>query len=175
MQLVKKLLRQIMLCRFWMCGVVLLVLPRHSLVEILSVTLFLGLLCTLFGLHFFVAHCRSLLAEAMRVTVSARRMRELGMKECEPSGEDFPHVMALARLCERDEGQRTLRFVQIYYHVLTVIYWLSGGSAPRVARHAEFERAACSHFAVVVVETRLASMRQLVSFPWEHGAGSDDA
>jgi|SRR5260370_28353326 len=158
-----------------MCGVVLLVLPRHSLVEILSVTLFLGLLGTLFGLHFFVAHCRSLLAEAMRVTVSAHRMSELGMKEAVPSGEDFPHLMALARLCERDEGKRSLRFVQIYYRLLTVMYWVSGGSAPRVARHAEFERAACSHFAVVVLEKRLASMRQLVSFPWEQTAGSDDA
>ena len=129
--------------------------------------IFLGLLCCVLSLQFFVVYCRALLAESAQVELSPSTISDFCVKEDEGSGDDFPRMVALAGLCQEFDGVHGLRFVEIYYRLLTPIQRASAGSAPRLANRIERERRACTHFAAVVLEKRIARTRRLLedSYP----------
>jgi len=120
-----------------------------------------GLTCLVLVFHFFVAYCRSLLAAAVRVTLSGRTAIDFEIRHNASSGDDFPRLRALAGICQDSDGERNLRLVQIYYRLLEIVHPLFGATTLRIATRVENERRACTHFAAVVLEKRVGHAREL--------------
>src|SRR5260370_5639593 len=120
-----------------------------------------GLTCLVLVFHFFVAYCSSLLAAAVRVTLSGRTAIDFEITHNASSGDDFPRLRALAGICQDSDGERNLRLVQIYYRLLEIVHPLFGATTPRIATRVENERRACTHFASVVLEKRVRHVRGL--------------
>jgi len=123
---------------------------------------FLGLLCCVLSFQFLIFYCLALLAESAQVELSPTTISDFCLKEDEASGDDFARIVALARMCQETEEERSLRFVQIYYCLLTPILQLSVASGPRLAKRVQHERRACTHFAAVILEKRIARARQFL-------------
>jgi hypothetical protein len=123
--------------------------------------LFLIVLCCVVIFQFFIVYCRSLLAEFARIAISPDVMTDLSIKEDEASGDDFSRLAALARLCQDTEEVYRLHFVQFYYRVLTALYRIPAGPESRFAKLMNRERRACTHFAAVIIERRIAGARQI--------------
>ena len=122
---------------------------------------FLIVMCCVAIFQFFIVYCRSLLAEFARIAISPGVMTDLSIKEDEASGDDFPRLAGLARLCQETEEVYRLHFVQFYYRLLTALYRISAGPGTRFAKLMNRERRACTHFAAVIIERRIAGARQI--------------
>jgi len=133
---------------------------EHAFTSMLFI--FLGLLCCVLSFQFFIVYCRALLAESAQVELSPNTISYFCVKEDEASGDDFARIVALVRMCQNTEEARSLRFVQIYYRLLTPILRLSVVSGPRLAKRVQHERRACTHFAAVILEKRIARARQFL-------------
>jgi len=120
-----------------------------------------GLACLVLAFKFFAAYCRSLLARAAQVTLSPQTAIDFEIKRDASSGDDFPRVRALARLCQDSDGERNLRIVQTYYYLLEIVNPSFKATVPRIAMYVENERRACTHFAAVVLEKRIGHVREL--------------
>src|SRR5258707_672948 len=72
---------------------------------------FLIVVCCFAIIQFFIVYCRSL-AEFARIAISPGVMTDLSIKEDEASGDDFPRLAGLARLCQETEEVYRLHFVE---------------------------------------------------------------
>ena len=123
--------------------------------------LFLIVVCCFVIFQFFIVYCRSLLAEFARIAISPGVMTDLSIKEDEASGDDFPRLAGLARLCQETEEVYRLHSVQFYYRLLTALYRIPTGPGTRFAKLMNRERRACTHFAAVIIERRIAGARKI--------------
>src|SRR5258708_20024347 len=94
------------------------------------VFLFLIVVCCIAIFQLFIVYCRSLLAEFARIAISPGVMTDLSIKEDEASGDDFPRLAGLARLCQETEEVYRLHFVQFYYRLLPALYRVPPGPGP---------------------------------------------
>src|SRR5258706_16221032 len=122
---------------------------------------FLIVVCCFVIFQFFIVYCRSLLAEFARIVISPDVMTDLSIQADETSGDDFPRLAALARLCQDTEEVYRLHFVQFYYRLLTAFYRIPTGPGTRFAKLMNRERRACTHFAAVIIERRIAGARKI--------------
>jgi hypothetical protein len=110
----------------------------------------------------FVAYCRSLLAQASDIELSAAVVKAIATESGSISAEDFYRLKGLAGLCplgRKDEFP--LAAVSIYFFLLTVIYGISSRISGGKANWTHRERQRCSHFVAVNLDKRIASARQL--------------
>jgi len=126
------------------------------------VLLFVAVLCCIVVLHFLVVYCRSCLAESSKVLISGHTRDELELKEGEAAGDDFPRIVALARLCPDAKGAHRLFVVRTYYRCLTATYQASVVRGSRFSKVIQRERRACTHFAAVFLAQRIAQAREMV-------------
>lgn len=110
----------------------------------------------------FVSYCRSVLASAEKVELSARVLDVVDMSGKSLTADDFDRVVQLVRLCPDHEADRTgIRAIGIYYRLLPVVDGLFGAMISSLPAWTEREREACSHFAAVVLERCILSSRNL--------------
>ena len=123
---------------------------------------FLVVLCCFVCFQLLVIQCRAWLADSARVELSPNTVADFSLIENEASPNDFYRLVGLARLCPESKGAVSLRLVEIYYRLLTWDPLISLASDPRSAEHIHNETRACTHFAAVLLETRIARARQVV-------------
>jgi hypothetical protein len=110
----------------------------------------------------FVSYCRSVLASARKVELSARVVALAGMEGESLTAGDFDRVLQLVRLCPEHDADRTgVRAVEIYYGLLLILGRVIGALNPRVSIWTEHERQGCSHFAAAVLDRCISSSRSL--------------
>src|SRR5271154_3188941 len=110
----------------------------------------------------FVSYCRSVLASARKVELSARVAALAGMESDGLAADDFERVLQLVRLCPEHDGDRTgVRAIGAYYGLLQVLRRVIGAFNPGVAQWTEYEGRSCSHFAAVVLDRSISSSRSL--------------
>jgi hypothetical protein len=110
----------------------------------------------------FVSYCRSVLASARKVELSARVTALAGMEGESLAADDFDRVLQFVRLCPEHDADRTgIRAIGIYYRLLRILGRVIGTFNPRVAIWTEHERQGCSHFAAVVLDRCVSSSRSL--------------
>src|SRR5271168_1153974 len=98
----------------------------------------------------FVSYCRSVLASARKLELSARVVTLAGMEGESLAAGDFDRVLQLVRLCPEHDADRTgVRAIGTYYRMLQVLDRLAGAFNPGVATWTEREGRSCSHFAAV--------------------------
>ncbi len=124
--------------------------------------LFFGLLCSFICFQLLAIRCRALLEASALIELSQETVGTFCVKEDEASGDDFYRIVALARLCPAGKGAASLRLIEIYYGLLISTRRIATASAARFAKHIQDETRACTHFAAVVLEKRIARARQLV-------------
>jgi len=129
--------------------------------SLIFLMLLVVLTCFVF-FQLFVIHCRALLASAALVELSPETVTDFCVKDDEASGDDFNRMVTLARMCPDTKGAAGLRFVEIYYRVLTSARRISLASTPRLSNQIHDERRTCTHFAAVVLERRIAGARRLL-------------
>jgi hypothetical protein len=126
-----------------------------------SVTIFILSLATL--LMFFVSYCRSLTAASSRHMLS-REVRDVTGISALPSGKDFVRVTQLLQLCpDRPEDRTGLQAVGIYFHLLNLVEGSLARVVPSLRAWIEQELAACTSFAVVVLDRRIAFSREILA------------
>lgn len=106
--------------------------------------------------QFFVSYCRSLVVAYSKVELSprARQLAELDSRDA--TGDEFPRLVQLVRLCPEPADDRLeLRAVHAYYSLLSLMRGVLF-FAPPVMTWADRERAACAHFAAVALDRRVA-------------------
>jgi|SRR5579863_6934162 hypothetical protein len=110
----------------------------------------------------FVSYCRSILASAKKVELSARVLDVADMNGRSLTADDFDRVVQLVRLCPDHDTDRTgIRSIGVYYRLLPVADGLLGAMISSLPAWTEHEREACSHFAAVVLERCISSSRRL--------------
>jgi hypothetical protein len=110
----------------------------------------------------FVSYCRSVLASAKKVELSARVLDVADMGGRSLTADDFDRVVQLVRLCPEHDADRTgIRAIGVYYQLLPVVDGLLGAMISGLPAWTEHEREACSHFAAVVLERCISSSRSL--------------
>jgi hypothetical protein len=112
----------------------------------------------------FISYCRSVLAAARRVELSARVVALAGMEGENLVANDFDRILQLVHLCPEHDADRTgVRAIGTYYRLLQVLNSVFGGLNPRVALWTEHESASCSHFAAVVLDRCISSSRNFLT------------
>lgn len=92
----------------------------------------------------FVAYCRSLLAQASEVELSATVLKAIATESGSISVEDFCRLKALVGLCplgQKDEFP--LAAVSNYFFLLTLLYAISSRTCGGATNHIERERQRC--------------------------------
>ena len=117
------------------------------------------LLCYL-PVQLLVIHCRALLNAAAIVELCTGTKRDFGLHEDELSGCRFRRIVLLTRLCPEVEGAPSLRLIEIYFGLLTLTRKLPPACAYRLFPDPEGEVHACTHFAAVLLERRIARVRE---------------
>jgi len=112
----------------------------------------------------FVSYCRTVLASAGKVELSARVVALAGMEGESLAAGDFDRVLQLVHLCPEYDADRTgVRAIGTYYRMLQVLDRLAGAFNPGVATWTEREGRSCSHFAAVVLDRCISSSRSLLT------------
>jgi len=110
----------------------------------------------------FVYYCRSTLASTRNTKPSAHVLRVVGLESGRPNPGDFERFVELARLCPAQGKDATqIQGVASYYRLLRFVGRLLDRPLPAVSSWARQEQRACSHFAAVVLDRRIASSRGL--------------
>jgi hypothetical protein len=110
----------------------------------------------------FVSYCRSVLASARKVELSARVVTLAGVEGESLAAEDFDRVLQLVRLCpEHDADRSEIRAIGTYYLLLQVLDRVAGALNPRIAIWTKRESGSCSHFAATVLDRSISSSRSL--------------
>jgi len=114
-------------------------------------------------LHFFVSHCRSILAASRTVELSDRVREVTGVAGTNVSAEDFYRLLQLLRLCpEQSDDQVDIRAVGTYYSILHVVGSFCSRLMPSASAWADQERRQCSYFAAVALDRRISHSRDLL-------------
>lgn len=107
--------------------------------------------------QFFISYSRAILASTRNVELSERVREVAGVASRNIAAEDFDRILQFLFLCpEHNAYQGQVRAVGIYYQMLSVVNRLGGALIPRVAAWTERDRIACSYFAAVVLDRRIA-------------------
>jgi len=110
----------------------------------------------------FVYYCRSALASTRMAEPSGQLRRAVGLENGKPNCADFERLLELVRLCpEQGKDAWPIRCVATYYGSLRLLAHLLEGPLPAAASWTRREQRACSHFAAVVLDQRIASSRDL--------------
>ncbi len=110
----------------------------------------------------FVSYCRSVLASASKVELSARVVSLTGMEGDSPVAGDFDRIVQLVRLCpSHDADQIGVRAIATYYRLLQFLGRVVGTLHPGVAIWAGHEGTSCSYFAAVVLDRSISLSRSL--------------
>ncbi len=106
--------------------------------------------------QFFVAYCCSLLTAYAKIEVSVQVCRIAGLGSGDARADEFHRLFQLVRLCPDpgDDGLE-LRAVHSYYGLLNALQ-VPLALAPTAATWVARQRAACSHFAAVALDRRVA-------------------
>lgn len=115
-------------------------------------------------LQFFVSYCRSLIAASNKATLSLEVREVAGISGRPVPGDDFRRLLQLVQLCpESGEDRNRLRAIRAYFGLVSLVRAAVENLAPSVAAWAETERQACSYFAAVVLDRRIAYSRDLMA------------
>lgn len=120
--------------------------------------------CSLiFFLQFFVPYCRSLIAASSNHVLSPEVQDVTGLT-IPASGEDFPRVVQLLRLCpDRPDDRGEIRAIGVYFRMLNVVKATMEPIAPSLRAWVERERGRCTYFAAVALDRRVAFSRDLLA------------
>ena len=111
----------------------------------------------------FVYYCRSALASAETVELSAHALGVAGLKSGRLAAGDFQRFLELVRLCPEQRAETAgIRAVALYYRLLRSVDGASRLVAPALSAWARHEQQSCSHFAAVVLDRRISSSRDLL-------------
>jgi hypothetical protein len=114
-------------------------------------------------LQFFVSYCRSLIAASVKHRLSAE-VRDVAGLANTASGEDFPRVVQLLRLCpERPEDRGGIRAIGAYFRLLNLVRATLAKAAPSLGAWTESERGQCTYFAAVTLDRRIAFSRDMLA------------
>jgi len=130
--------------------------------------LFLLLLCVLLcylPIQLLVIHCRALLSAAAAVELSSRTKRDFGLNKDELRGRGFRRIVLLTRLCPEIERAPGLRLIEIYFGLGALTQKLVPACACRFALDLDRQAHACTHFAAVLLERRIARAREAAHKP----------
>ncbi len=115
-------------------------------------------------LQFFYSYCRSIIANASKTKLSENVLELSGVKSGTVSHDEFRKLLQLIEICPTtDEDQPEIRIVRIYYSLLGLLQRVSRWPLPPLAVWAGQERRACSYFAAVALERRIAYSRKFIS------------
>jgi hypothetical protein len=110
----------------------------------------------------YVSYCRSVLASARKVELSARVAALAAIEGESVAAGDFDRVLQLVRLCPEHDADRTaVRAIGTYYRLLQFLSRVIGAFHPGVTIWTEHESQGCSHFAAVVLDRCISSSRSL--------------
>lgn len=114
-------------------------------------------------LMFFISYCRSLVASSSRYKLS-QEVRDVTGIPASASGRDFVRVTQLLRLCpERPEDRTGLQAVGFYFSILGLLEKTIARMGPSIHLWTEREQAGCAHFAVVLLDRRIAFSREIAA------------
>jgi len=112
---------------------------------------------------FFVSYCRSLTASSAQHVLSEEARAVTGFKLGMPVPE-FARVMQLLQLCpERPQDNSGLHAVRAYYSFLNLAQSTLARIVPALRSWTEQERVACSYFAAVALDRRIAFSREMLA------------
>lgn len=115
-------------------------------------------------LQFFYSYCRSLIASASKTKLSENVLELTGVAGATIKDDEFPRVVQLIEICPTtDEDRVEIRVVRVYYGLLGLLQAASRWLLPRLALWAGHERIACSYFAAVALDRRIAYSRKFIS------------
>jgi hypothetical protein len=110
----------------------------------------------------FVYYCRSALASTKNAEPSGHVLRAVGLEGRKTNSADFERFLELVRLCpEHGKDAAQIRGVVTYYHFVRLLARLLQKPLPSLSSWARQEQRACSHFAAIVLDRRIASSRNL--------------
>jgi hypothetical protein len=114
-------------------------------------------------LQFFISYSRSLIAACIKQPLSAEVRDVTGIPNT-ASGEDYARVMQLLDLCpERPEERGTIRAVNAYFGLLSVVRLTLARVIPSLVTWTELERSQCTYFAAVSLDRRIAFSREMLT------------
>jgi len=105
---------------------------------------------------FCLFYCRSIVAAYARVEISPAAQKLAGLGSSHPSGDSFRRILSLASLCPSPaEDAPKQIIVRLYFFVVSAAKLVIPMAS--VGLWAEEQRAACAHFAAVILDRRIAT------------------
>ena len=125
----------------------------------------LGLIVALalaFTIHWGISYCRAAIWSAYNRELSEEVRSLAGLDKEGNDPNSCSRLWMLLDLCPRigAKDSTRLRLVRFYCRILTSLNFLARRLGARFSGRFQRERMACTHFAAVVLDRRLASARQ---------------
>ena len=115
-------------------------------------------------LHFFVLYCHSLIAKSRGCELSDHAREISGVTAQTVRGDQFQRLLQLIALCpEHDGDMHQVRAVSAYFGMLGFLRMVLRGAFPAAVKWIESERGGCAYAAAVVLDTRIAYSRMLLT------------
>jgi hypothetical protein len=115
-------------------------------------------------LQFFISYSRSLIVAFSAQPLSPQVREVASIRGRTVSGEEFPRLVQLARLCPESKDDRwQVSAVTAYFGFLKLVSDFSNRLLPSVSEWSERERSGCAYFAAITLDRRIASSRRLMA------------
>ncbi len=115
-------------------------------------------------LQFFISYSRSLIVAYSTQPLSSQVREVASIQGRTVSGEEFPRLVQLARLCPESRDDRwPVSAVSSYFRFLNFVRSISARLLPSVSAWSERERSGCAYFAAITLDRRIASSRRLMA------------
>jgi hypothetical protein len=115
-------------------------------------------------LHFFVLYCHSLIAKSRGCELSEQAREISGVTVNTARGDQFKRLLQLIALCpECGADKHHVRVVSAYFRMLGFLRMLISRGSPAAAKWIESERGGCAYAVAVVLDTRIAYSRMLLT------------